>query len=94
MTCLNTLARFVLEVKKQDGNNYLFCSLYNLCVTIQRYLCEKDSMCDIHILAEKNAHFHKFVGALGTKMMELTRKGIGTEIKSADPITNQDEEYL
>ena len=54
------LARFVLEVRKQDGKDYPFRSLYNLCAAIQRYLREKESMCDIYILDEKNAHFHKF----------------------------------
>ena len=88
------LARFVLEVRKQDGKDYPFRSLYNLCAAIQRYLREKESMCDIHILDQKNAHFRKFVGALDSKMMELARKGIGTETNSADPITKQDEEYL
>ena len=88
------LARFVLEVRRKDGKEYPFRTLYDLCTGLQRVLRETNEMCDVHIFEEKDINFKKFVGALDSKIKELQRRGIGTVTKSADPITVEDENQL
>ena len=51
-------------------------------------------MCDLFIFNKQNPIFYEFYAALDSKMKELARKGVGTIRKTADPITECDEQQL
>ena len=90
------LARFVLEIKRKDGKDYPPNSLYQICVSLQRFLrsCNLGNACNLHIFNENDPQFYQFCSSLGSKMKELTSNGLGVITKSASPITQEDELQL
>ena len=83
------LARFVMEVRNQNGDPYIGGTLYGLCAGIQRYVREKRvgkhdaASLDIY----KDPNFSFFRGALDSVLKELHQDGIGNEKKQAEIIS-------
>lgn len=88
----NLMTRFVLEVRRKDGNTYPPRSLYQLCVGLLRHLRENGN--PLNFLDEKNICFQGFRQALSAKMSELTSQGIGIVKRQAEPLSENDEKCL
>ena len=90
----NYLAHFVHEaVKKDVVTSYPPNSLYQIMISIHRYLRESGrpdlSFFDSHSLA-----YDTLRKSLDVRMKALTAEGFGTERNSAQPITNDMESLL
>lgn len=49
---------------------------------------------DKHFLDQKDGRFAHFRRALDAKMKDLLSKGLGTKVRRADPVSEDDEEML
>ena len=84
------LCKFILEVRHQDGKNYPPNTLYQLCCGILRYVREVKPDLDIF----KDQGFSEFRRTLDAEMKRLRSLGLGTTVKQAEPITNEEEDRL
>jgi hypothetical protein len=84
------LCRFVLEVRRKDGNEYPPNTLHQLCCGILRYVREIDPELDIY----KQPSFSGFQKTLDSEMKRLRACGKGSTIKRAEPITLDEENSL
>ena len=91
------LQHYVLEVRKQNGEEYPYKTLYKLCCGIQRvYNDSTDGTYrpPVKIFDPTNQHFYRFYHSLDSKMAELQHAGIGIETNQADIITDEDINQL
>jgi hypothetical protein len=87
------LGRFVMEARKKDGTEIPSRSIYLILCGLLRFL--KDSgVYDKNFLDETNGEFTEFCKLVDARMKSLMDKGLGCEVKQADPILQQDEETL
>ncbi|CAC5397786.1 unnamed protein product [Mytilus coruscus] len=82
------LQRFIVEARRKDGVEYPPKSLYLITCGLLRYLRDAD-VNDKKFLDEQNLNFCKFRKVLDARMKMLIEKGIGCEIKQAEPITQE-----
>ena len=85
------LSKFVYEIRKKDKSEYPPNSLYLLCTGLQRYLRETGAP-ELKIF--EISHFKLFQDSLDAEMKRLTAKGLGCEIKQAEPITEDEEQLM
>lgn len=86
------LERFIVEARKKDGSEYPPKSLYLLCGLL-RHLRQR-GVYDKNFLDEKETFFIGMRNVLDAKMKSLIDRGVGCEIRQADPIWPEDEEKL
>ena len=87
------LQRFVMEVQKRKRGAYPPKSLYYvICGLLRR--CRDMNVTDKNFLDEKDGRFIPFRRVLDARMKEILAKGVGTKIRRADPISEEDEEKL
>ena len=79
------LQKFVIEVRKQDGQEYPPRSLYYIICGLLRFLRDRD-IYDKNFLDENDSRFAVWRKVLDAKMKELLSRGFGTKVKQADPI--------
>ena len=84
------MSRFVLEVRRQDGQHYPPNTLHQLCCGVMRYVREVKPDLDIF----KDQQFSDFRRTLDAEMKRLRSLGIGTTTKQAEPITDAEEQRL
>ena len=87
----DNLSRFVLELRKKDGNEYPPDTVYHICCSIMRYLrleCQPD------IDFFKNAFLKPFRDVLDSEMKRLHGQGLGAKKRHAEPISQEEEELL
>ena len=90
------LARFVMEVRNQNGQPYVGGTLYGLCAALQRYVREKRAILsqgeplDIY----KDPRLDYFRKTFDVVLKDLHRQGIGASKKQADVISIDMEERL
>ena len=91
-----TLARFVAEVRKEDGQEYPGKTLYEILSSIQMYLrvqCKRN----ITLIDKKGClgcTFRNLNSALNFVMKERARQGIGVDVNQANLRTQEQENYL
>ena len=83
------LPKFIVEVKKSNGENYPAESLYGLCCGLQRSLRENDRV--INIFSDDG--FNRFRQVLDGRMKQLKASGVFVK-KSAEVITEEVEDRL
>ncbi|XP_061176185.1 uncharacterized protein LOC133185143 [Saccostrea echinata] len=87
------LERFVVEMRKKDGTEYPPKSIYLILCGLLRHLRDK-GIYDKNFLNEKNTEFAGFRKIADAQMRNLIDKGLGCDIKCADPILPEQEEKL
>ena len=87
------LQRFIMEVQKKKGGSYPPKSLYYIVCGLLRH-CRDMNVNDKNFLDVKDGRFAPFRRVLDAKMKELLSQGLGTKIRRADPISDEDEEKL
>ncbi len=87
------LPRFVMEARRQDKTPYPPNTLMMLVAGIQRYLRENGKP-EVSIFGDKDARFARTRSALDARMKELTREGVGTVRKQAEPLSREQEDQL
>ena len=85
-----TICKFVLEVRRKDGNHYPPNTLHQLCCGVLRQVREVKPGLDIF----KDAAFASFRRTLDAEMKRLRSIGIGCDPKQPEPISLQEEELL
>ena len=85
------LSRFVLEIRRRDGERYPPASLYQLCCGILRYL-RAAGRAEVNIFEQ--AEFHTFRATLDSEMKRLNSTGQYIHKRRAEPITVEDENVL
>ena len=88
-----TLARFVAEVRKEDGQEYPGKTLYEILSSIQMYLrvqCKRN----ITLIDKKGCKFRNLNPVLNFVMKERARQGTGVNVNQANLITQEQEDYL
>ena len=85
------LCRFVLEVRKANGDPYPPSTLYQLCCGLQRLLRESDRA-DINIF--EDSRLYKVQCALDSEMKRLHATGKYIEKRQAQPISVSEENQL
>ncbi|CAC5417811.1 unnamed protein product [Mytilus coruscus] len=92
--CMNYwLERFVMETRKQNGDEYPPKSLYYIVCGLLRH-CRDMNVHDKNFLDQKDGRFAHFRRVLDAKMKDLLSKGLGTKVRRADPVSDDDEEKL
>ncbi|XP_055956187.1 zinc finger MYM-type protein 2-like [Patella vulgata] len=86
------LQRFLVELRKMNGDEYSPKSVYYIICRLMRHL--KDHNIYINILEEADKRFVLTRKVLDAKMKELVSKGVGCKPKTADPVSNEDEDKL
>ena len=84
------LSRFVVEARHEDGVPYPVSTIVNLLAGLYRYSKECDPHCP-NLMDRKNPAFRDLNGAQQVKVRELQHQGIGTVVKHA-PVISQEEE--
>jgi hypothetical protein len=87
------MARFIQEVRKKDGSNYIPSTLMQLVAAVQRYLNENGRP-EVRFFDERSPTFSLLRQSLDARMKELTSAGLGCSKKSAQPITPEMEDEL
>ncbi|XP_061195452.1 uncharacterized protein LOC133203697 [Saccostrea echinata] len=87
------LGRFVMEARKKDGTEYPPRSIYLILCGLLRFL-KDNGVYDKNFLDESNGEFAEFRKLVDARMKSLIDKGLGCDVKQADPILPQDEETL
>ena len=86
-----TLARFVAEVRKEDGQEYPGKALCGILSTIQMSLSVQ---CKRNITLIEGCAFRDLNSALNFVTKERARQGIGVDVNQANLITQEQENYL
>ena len=87
------LRKFILEVRKQDGLEYPPKSIYALVCCFKRHF-EQNGIHDINPLNVNDARFGNFRATLDAEMKRLHGKGLGANVKRAEPISSDEESML
>ena len=87
------LPRFIMEARRQDKSPYPPNTLVMLIAGIQRYLRENGNP-SLSILGDTDAHFARTRSALDARMKQLTKEGVGTVRKQAEPLSREQEDLL
>ncbi|XP_062585825.1 uncharacterized protein LOC134247485 [Saccostrea cucullata] len=87
------LERFIVEARKKNGSEYPPKTLYLILYGLLRHLRQK-GVYDKNFLDEKEIAFVGLRKVLDAKMKSLVDRGLGCEIRQADPIWPKDEEKL
>ena len=87
------LARFVSEVKREDGNEYPGKTLYEMICSVQTFLRVKCKR-NVTFIDKRGCKFGSLNSALNFQMKEKAGKGIGTAVNQANFITEEQENYL
>ena len=87
------MARFVQEVKRKDGKDYPPSSLNNIVAAIQRHLRENGRP-EVNFYDKHSAAFDLLRKSLDARMKALTRIGVGTVKRQAQPVTPEMENTL
>ncbi|XP_063397165.1 uncharacterized protein LOC134681459 [Mytilus trossulus] len=86
------LSRFIVEVRKKNGDFYPPKSLYLLSVGLLRSI--RDAGISMNFMDERDDTFLRFRRVLDSQMKSLTAKGYGMTTKQADPISQEQEMIL
>ena len=86
------LCRFVLEVRKVDGEHYCPSTLYQLCCGLLRHLRNNCNQVDVNIFEDRE--FYQFQSTLDAEMKRLNANGKYIEKRQAQSISIADEKYL
>ena len=81
------LSKFVLEIRRKDGQQYPPQTLYAICCGLLRYVRELKP--DINFF--KDAQFSGFQRTLDGEMKHLRSCGLGSKKKQAEPISIHEE---
>ena len=85
------LVRFVLEARKKDGTEYPPNTLLHLCNGITRHIRSNGHpSLDVY----NDPLFAEFRMTLDAEMKRLQTMGLGSKVKQAEPITEEEEELL
>ncbi len=87
------LPNFVMEARRQDGTPYPPNTLVMLVAGIQRHLRENGQP-ELSIMSDKDGRFARTRAALDARMKSLTKDGVGTVRKQAEPLTPEQEDTL
>lgn len=87
------LERFIMETRKKNGDEYPPKSLYYIVCGLLRH-CRDMNVNDKNFLDQKDGRFAHFRRVLDAKMKDLLSKGLGTKVRRADPVSEDDEEML
>ena len=85
------LTRFVLEVRKKTGEEFPPNSLRHICCGIKRYL-RQNGQPSIDFFV--NSEFAEFKASLDSEMKRLQSKGVGSQTKQAEILSEDEEELL
>ena len=85
------LCRFVLEIRRRDGERYPPASLYQLCCGLLRHL-RAAGRAEVNIFEQ--AEFHMFRTTLDSEMKHLSSTGQYIYKRQAEPIIVEDESLL
>lgn len=85
------LSKFILEVRKEDGTDYPPRSLLSLVMGIQSYL-RIETKQEIDFLNSKD--YLAFRQLLDAEMKRLSQKGLGSNVRKAEPFSVSDENKL
>ena len=82
------LSRFVVEVRRQDGENYPPATLHSLLAGILCYMREQNP--DTPDFLSKKDWRKGLRGAMESALVELQQKGVGAEVKRTEVITQEE----
>ncbi|CAG2246912.1 unnamed protein product [Mytilus edulis] len=82
-----------METRKQNGDEYPPKSLYYIVCGLLRH-CRDMNVHDKNFLDQKDGRFAHFRRVLDAKMKDSLSKGLGTKVRRADPVSDDDEEKL
>ncbi|PFX23721.1 hypothetical protein AWC38_SpisGene11730 [Stylophora pistillata] len=84
---------YILEVRKEDGQEYPGKTLYEILSSIQMYLRVQRKR-NITWIDKKGCTFRNLNSAVNFVLKERARQGIGVDVNKANLITHEQENYL
>ena len=88
------LQRFILEIRRKNGNYYPPNTLLQISSVLQHYLKTECDVNDVNFFKEDDPTFAGFRKTLDARMKELTSQGLGVKTERSDPVTKEDEGKL
>lgn len=85
------LQRFIIEIRRKDGQPYPGNTLIQITSALQRHLRANSKFKDVNLFKTDDSTFIEFRKTLDARMKELIAMGIGVKKQSADPVTVEDE---
>ena len=87
------LSRFVVEMRRADGDPYPPTTISNVLAGIYRYCKSFVPDCP-NFMDRKNHRFRDLTGALQVRYRQLRKEGVGTVVKHAAVVTAEEEDAL
>ena len=84
------LCRFILEVRKENGQHYPPATLHHIVSGIMRFLRQSGRQLDLF----QDPAFQEFRTVLDSEMKHLKAAGLGSKTRKAEPLTEEEEELL
>ena len=84
------ISKFILEVRRVDGQTYPPNSLYSICCGLMRFIREVRP--EINFF--KDPQFAGLQTTLDSEMKRLRSQGVGVKRKRAEPISIEEEKIL
>ena len=81
------LSKFLLEIRKKNGEHYPPKTMYSICCGLQRYI--QDHHPEVNLF--NCPSFAGFRKVLDGTMKQLRSCGLDVQVKQAEPITTEDE---
>ena len=88
-----TLARFISEVRRGDGEEYPGKTLYEMLGSIQTFLRVKCKR-NVTLIDKSGRTFRSLNSALNFQMKEKAAQGIGIVVNKANFVSEEQENYL
>ena len=88
------LQRFIVEIRRKDGNPYPANTLTQIVAALQSHLRSMFSNRQINFFKDDDIVFREFRKTLDARMKVLTGQRIGVEKKRSDPVTEEDEQKM
>lgn len=87
------LSRFVVEVRREDGQQYPPTTISNLLAGLYRECRKYDRNCP-NFMNRKDPMFKELSGALQVRYRELREAGVGAVVKHAAVVSSEEEDAL
>lgn len=88
----NSLCHFIFEIRRRDGKQYPPNTLYNIACGVGRFI--KNDNPDVKILSKEDVAFAYFQKCLDSRMIDLTKQGIGAVKIQASPVNTDQESQM
>ena len=90
-TLNSTLSKFIVEIRKSNGQLYPPQTLHQLLCGVLRHVCSKNPACP-NFMDKKDARFSQLHKTLDSYFHKLHSEGVGRQTKHAEVVTSDEDQ--